>query len=79
MSRSRKHAAITGITTADSEAFDKKNWHRALRRAENVRAQANADPEPLSHRQFSDPWNMAKDGKQLLDKSDPFYKKAKRK
>jgi len=79
MSRSRKKTAITGITTSESEAFDKRTWHKALRKAENSRIVSDPDSEALDHKSFSDKWTMSKDGKQLFEKSDPFYEKAKRK
>ncbi|WP_338924609.1 hypothetical protein V0M98_33880 (plasmid) [Pseudomonas silesiensis] len=69
MSRSRRKTPIIGITTAKSEAFDKASWHRAFRRAENVRL--DADPESETHHihEFSNPWLMHKDGKQRLSDS----------
>lgn len=60
MSRSWKKSPVHGITCAESEKSDKKRWHRAYRRA--AKQAIESDP-PLHHREFSDPWSMAKDGK----------------
>ena len=63
MSRSRKKTPITGVTTARSEADDKKAWHRAIRRAEKVRISTKPEDATLPERQFTSAWNRAKDGK----------------
>jgi hypothetical protein len=66
MSRSRRKNPVIPITTADSEAFDKASWHRAFRRAENVRLTADPESETHHFREFSNPWLMHKDGKQRV-------------
>lgn len=66
MSRSRRKTPICGITTAESEAFDKKTWHRAYRRAEKVRALHHPESEPRSELEFSSAWDRQKDGKQYM-------------
>ena len=58
MSRSRRHTPITGITTARSEAYDKRRWHKRFR----VLARSR-DIELTDERLVSDPWSMQKDGK----------------
>lgn len=64
MSRSRKRSPFSGITTADSEAIGKRIWHRRYRRAANVAVATDQDiPDEREH---SDPWLLAKDGKQYL-------------
>jgi len=63
MSRSRRKTPIFGYTTADSEAFDKKKWHRAFRRAVNKSLQVDPEREPDHIKQFFNPWDMHKDGK----------------
>ncbi|TBV01237.1 MULTISPECIES: hypothetical protein [Pseudomonadaceae] len=63
MSRSKRKTPICGITTAKSETFDKACWHRAFRRAENLRLATDPESEAHHIREFSDPWSMQKDGK----------------
>lgn len=63
MSRSRRKTPIFGYTTSESEAFDKACWHRAFRRTENQRLATNPESEAHHFRQFSNPWDMLKDGK----------------
>jgi len=67
MSRSRRKTPITPVTTAVSEAEDKKIWHRRYRRSEKQRIDHNPNAEPLSESQYSDPWKMGKDGKQYRE------------
>lgn len=67
MSRSRKRTPIMGIVSATSEKDDKRANHRRERR--RVREVLATTPEPDSlphHRELSDPWTMAKDGKRFL-------------
>lgn len=66
MSRSTRKNPIIGITIADSEAFDKASWHRAFRRAENVRLATDPESETHHFHEFSNPWLMHKDGKQRV-------------
>ena len=70
MSRSRRKSPIRGITTAPSEAYDKAQWHRALRHAEKQRLSTAPDSEPCHPREFSDPWTMRKDGKRWQSAAD---------
>ena len=79
MSRSRRKTPICGVTTADSEAFDKKTWHRAYRRAEKVRAEKSPDSEPRSELEFSNAWIRQKDGKQYVPTDREWRKKILRK
>jgi hypothetical protein len=67
MSRSTRKNPITPVTTAASEAEDKKTWHRRYRRGENQRINHDSDAEPLSQSHYSDPWSMDKDGKQYRE------------
>lgn len=62
MSRSRRKTPITGVTTAHSEAFDKKCWHRGYRHACR-RAIQRGDAIMPDERDHSDPWSFSKDGK----------------
>lgn len=65
VSRSRRKTPITGITTARSEKFDKKIWHRAYRHAERQRLHTNPYSFPRHHFEFgAHAWNLSKDGKQ---------------
>ena len=79
MSRSRRKTPICGVTTAYSEAFDKKTWHRAYRRAEKVRAENSPDSEPRSELEFSNAWIRQKDGKQYVPADREWRKKILRK
>lgn len=64
MSRSKRKNPIMGITTAETEAAEKAAWHRRHRRAEKARLDvAGVGYIERSHRDLSDPWTMAKDGK----------------
>ena len=72
MSRSRRKTPIFGITTAPSEAEDKRLWHKRLRA--KTRDQLKAGPDdhiPVDRREVSDPWGMAKDGKRYWKKAPP--------
>lgn len=68
MSRSRKKTPISGITTADSEKYDKRLAHRRLRRRvkQTLAVQPEADVLPAL-REVSDPWTMPKDGRYWYD------------
>lgn len=64
MSRSRKKRAITGITTAESERWDKVFAHRKFRKtAKRYLKSGNIDRLPLKLREISDVWMFVKDGK----------------
>jgi hypothetical protein len=68
MSRSLRRHPIIGMTTATSEKEDKQLAHRRHRRRVNeVLGQAPETPVLPHRRETSDPWNMAKDGKQRFD------------
>lgn len=68
MSRSRRHTSITGMTTARSEKWDKREANRRARRL--VREVLGHEPEAdaLPHlREVSSVWTFEKDGKQWFD------------
>lgn len=66
MSRSFKHATISGITTARSEKRDKQLANRRFRRISRHRVRIEA--EPLVHlNEISDVWDFQKDGKRYFD------------
>jgi hypothetical protein len=67
MSRSSRRTAVCGVTCADSEKDDKRRWHRRWRHGNRQRIRQGADPLPL--RAISDPWLMAKDGRQWFDRT----------
>ena len=70
MSRSRRKTAITGITTARSEKYDKRLMNRAIRRITKTRI-SNTDSDEYLHitkDEARDIWSMAKDGKTRHDK-----------
>ncbi|WP_179401585.1 hypothetical protein [Burkholderia guangdongensis] len=74
MSRSRRKSPFIGVTTAESEAQDKAQWHRRHRRIESARLKEDAvDYETRSHRAQSDPWKMDKDGKIYWGRDVPGY------
>lgn len=63
MSRSRKKSKILGFATSDSEAADKRIWHKRMRAAERDRLITDPESEPTHQNDVSNPWSMAKDGK----------------
>jgi hypothetical protein len=69
MSRSRKKTPIGGITTAVSEKKDKQLWHRKMRRAQRMNPEAD-----LQEHEFSNPWQMDKDGKQYYPAGKSDYR-----
>lgn len=72
MSRSRRRTPICGITTARSEKSDKRIWHRRARARIHVML-FRAAPDDIPHldiREVSNPWSMAKDGRQWF--GDPL-------
>ena len=82
MSRSRKKVAITGLTTSESEKFDKILIHRKIRRKskEILRDIETADEKLIpDNRDVSNVWAMAKDGKHYVPKGTIWHEKAKRK
>ena len=67
MSRSRRRTPVYGYATADSEAEDKRIWHRRWRTHERDRLRAL--PDDFEHvttqrSEVSNLWAMAKDGRQ---------------
>ena len=72
MSRSRRKTPIFGLAPAPSEAEDKRLWHKRLRaKTRDQLKDGPDDPIPVDHREVSDPWGMAKDGKRYLKKALP--------
>ncbi|GBU21245.1 hypothetical protein R80B4_01134 [Fibrobacteres bacterium R8-0-B4] len=68
MSRSNKKVMGGGITVAESEADDKKSWHRAHRRKNKMVISGLSDSDDVEfvhEKAVSDPWAMSKDGKRL--------------
>ncbi|HEY5866932.1 MAG TPA: hypothetical protein VI542_15510 [Candidatus Tectomicrobia bacterium] len=66
MSRSYRHTSICGLTTAASEKDDKRRWHRRYRHHNGQSLRQGMEPIPVQA--VSDPWLMAKDGKQWFDR-----------
>ena len=66
MSRSYRHTSICGLASAASEKDDKRRWHRRFRQRNRQRVRQDREPLPLDA--VSDPWLMAKDGKQWFDR-----------
>lgn len=72
MSRSKRKMPIMGFTTAQSEKADKAAWHRRDRRAAKLNiASEGQDYVDRSHRENSNPWSMAKDGRQYCPDAPP--------
>jgi hypothetical protein len=68
MSRSRRRTPVIGITTAESEKDEKREYNRRYRRASRQALAASSEPDVLPHlREYSDPWAMSKDGKLRFD------------
>ena len=64
MSRSRKHNPFRGITTAESEKWDKRLANRTLRHHNKILVNKfQEDAMPLVMNQVMTPWQMGKDGK----------------
>lgn len=66
MSRSQRKTPIFGHTTACSEAYDKRQWHKRWRlrqRHQLATLDQEDDPLPVHRRAVSSTWKMAKDGK----------------
>ena len=78
MSRSRKKTPVCGITTARSEKQDKRLANRRLRRGQKQAVERGDELLPLM-REKSNVWSFAKDGRQMIDTSKPWSKKAMRK
>jgi hypothetical protein len=65
MSRSKKHTAKTGITTAETEKENKRKANRKLRR--KTKEQVKKRGTNLSQlREVSNVWTFNKDGKVFL-------------
>jgi hypothetical protein len=63
MSRSRKKHLIVGVTTAESEKYNKRVANRNMRRkVKSMLKNGNCDKIPLI-REISNVWLFAKDGK----------------
>jgi hypothetical protein len=68
MSRSRRKTPIRGVTTSDSEKFDKRVANRAERRAVKTAVVSTSGFDVLpAKRERSNVWAMAKDGKIFFD------------
>lgn len=63
MSRSRRKTPVTGIATAESEAEDKRLWHKRMRAMVRTQLHHETDPQPLHDNAAGNVWGMAKDGK----------------
>lgn len=63
MSRSRKKTPILGNAIGESEAIDKRLWHKRMRARERDRLITDPESEPTHQNEVSSTWDMAKDGK----------------
>lgn len=73
MSRSYKKTPIIGHTTAESEKYDKKIWHRRFRhKTKDILRSMRNDPDMIDDTvmpvegDVSNTWAMSKDGKSYL-------------
>ena len=75
MSRSKKKTPIHGIAVCESEAKDKRLWHKRMRARERDRL--ITDPEGIStdRRQVSNRWTMGKDGKGYFPEHEEYMRK----
>jgi hypothetical protein len=74
MSRSAKKHPIHGVTAAESEKWDKRQAHKALRTQTRIHQRAilsEERPVPLL-REVSDTWTFAKDGKRYSGRINRF-------
>jgi hypothetical protein len=68
MTRSYRKTPACGITTARSEKEDKRRWHGCLRSKVKQILHSDFTVEVLPEdKDVSDPWGMAKDGRQYFD------------
>lgn len=68
MSRSRKHTPKRGMTTANSEKWDKRLANRTLRRHNKILVNKSGEETlPLKMNQVMTIWHMRKDGKTYFD------------
>jgi hypothetical protein len=74
MSRSFKKNPYCGYGGADSEAVDKRIWHKRMRARERDRLITDPEGEPTVENEVSSPWDMAKDGKHYWP-DDKNYRK----
>jgi hypothetical protein len=67
MSRSFRHTPKTGVTTARSERYDKRNWHRRYRAIQrSILSHRHLDYDDMVMSlvcEICDVWDFAKDGK----------------
>jgi hypothetical protein len=68
MSRSRRKSPVCGATVSPSDKLDKRLANRRVRRAVSSALQVDPERDVLPHhRELTDPWDMAKDGKTRFD------------
>jgi len=83
MARSFRQTDICGLTTAQSEKWDKKTYNRMLRRKISFIVKDNPEVIFPEKKDVSDSWKFSKDGKMwfgdLKDKAPEIYKKEMRK
>jgi hypothetical protein len=72
MTRSIKNNYFLAHACCRSEKKDKKIWHKAFRKKEKQNLGSSDLEEYVTthHREVSNPWNMAKDGKHYYSKPD---------
>lgn len=71
MARSRRRTPITSMTTAASEAQDKRWANRNCRSALRRALKRDEDPDGAALLTLSDPWRMAKDGRSWFGRHFP--------
>lgn len=75
MSRSRRKTPIAGYATAESEAQDKRIWHKRARAMQRQRLHWDGDPLPVQPNEAINPWAMGKDGKCWMPEHEEVWRK----
>lgn len=75
MSRSRKKTPIHGIAACDSEAKDKRIWHKRMRTHERDRLIVDPEGVQTNRHDVSSRWKMGKDGKGYFPEHEEYMRK----
>lgn len=75
MSRSKKKKPIHGIAVCESEAKDKRIWHKRMRTRERDRLITDPDGVSTDRREVSNRWTMGKDGKGYFPEHAEYMRK----
>lgn len=75
MSRSKKKTPIHGIAVCESEAKDKRIWHKRMRTRERDRLITDLEGLSTDRREVSNRWTMGKDGKGYFPEHAEYMRK----